>query len=289
MMDDTRLAELAFLQRIVTLTNNGHLDNFYANHEQWRSLGLAQQHFIEMVIHLLENGAIRYREERMQLLVARLRHEYSGVGDANFTRHEWDTPRRTLERSMLGTNVFTLAITYTGLRRIEDLRDQLKQDRILDPLGVLLDWRYFLPELRLALGRSDNVPVSVIALDLDGFKAVNDAHGHDAGDAVLRSYMQAVKDIVDTAGTAFRRGGDEVHVLLPGSDRDQSRKLADVILYGVRSMKVQFKGKDLPRVSSSIGVASSPPDSRSPDLDGIADQRQLAAKKAGKDRVVDQG
>ena len=288
-MDDIRLIELTFLQRIATLTNSGDPGNFYLNHEHWWSLGLAQRHLIEMVIYLVEDGAVLFQEDRMQLLVAKLRRDYNAVDDVKFARHEWDHPRRTLEQSMLGANTYTLAITYTGLRRIEELRDQLKADQILEPLGVLLDWRYLLPDLRFALGRSEREPVSVIALDLDDFKAVNDQHGHDAGDDVLRGYMQIVKEVIGTTGIAFRRGGDEVHAVLPRCDGEHAKRLADEILDHVRFMKIEFKGKVLPKVTSSIGIASTPPDPRTPDLDRLADQRQLMAKKAGKDRVVDQG
>lgn len=287
-MDDIRLKELAFLQRIASWTHNGQQKYFLVSDPEIRSIGLDQQYLIEMVILLLEDGSLIFREDHMQRLVARLRHEYVSTRESIVPSHEWENPRQTLRMKFLGSQAFTLAITYTGLRQIEELRERLKADRILDSLGVLLDWRYFHPELRITLGRDDVTAISVIALDLDNFKRINDEYGHDPGDEVLRGYMKVVKAAVGTFGTAFRRGGDEVRVLLPGFDSERGQKLAESIRLGVESMVVQFKETKLPGVTTSIGVATSPSDPRDAELDFIADQRQKSAKKAGKNRVVSQ-
>lgn len=283
-MDDIRLKELTFLQRVASWTNNGHL--FVINDPEVRSLGLDQRYLIEMIIYLLEDGSLSFREDYIQRLVARLRGEYTGGHDGHFHDHEWNNPRRTLEFRFIGSSAYTLAITYTGLRRIEELRERLKADRILDSLGVLLDWRYFHPELRITLGRDDVAAITVIALDLDNFQRINDEFGHDPGDEVLRGYMKVVKTEVGTFGTAFRRGGDEVRVLLPGFDRERGAKLAESIRLGVENMVTKFKETTLPGVTTSIGIATSPTDPRNAELDYIADQRQKSAKKAGKNRVI---
>lgn len=288
-MDDIKLKELNFLQLVAAWTKNGQPKYFVPNDPELESIKLDQRYLIEMVIFLLEDGSLCFRENHMQRLVGRLRHEYTGTRNGEINIHEWDYPRQALESKLQGNPAYNLLITYTGLRRIEELRESLKVNRILDPLGVLLDWRYFFPELRLTLSRADIEHISVIALDLDNFKAVNEGSGHSAGDEVLKGYMQVVKSKVGTFGTAFRRGGDEVRVILPGFDQKRCAIMAEAIRAGVEKMEVKFQDVPLPPVTTSIGVATSPTDPRDPELDEIADQRQRKAKAEGKNRVVGKG
>lgn len=288
-MDDIRIKELLFLQ---LLRNNspgvGRL--FNVNDPEIEALGINQRYVTEMVISLLEAGAIRVYEHYLHSLVSRLRGEFTGAAPREIESWEWENPREGLEYRLRGIgNLYHLVITYTGLRCIEELREALQSDRILDSLGILLDWRYFEPELRIALARGDSLPVSVIALDLDGFKRINDEFGHDPGDEVLRSYMRVVRDTTGTLGQAFRRGGDEVRVILPGFDHARGMAIAETIRTGIQTMIVEFEQRQLSTVTTSIGVACSPPDTRSLQLDRIADLRQKAAKDLGKNRVVGQG
>lgn len=240
--------------------------------------------FGDMVTTLFEEGFITSDSSQLQRLVWRLRGLAYGERLMDISEYEWNNPREALDRAFNGRN-YSVRLTYRGLRRIEELGELLKRDRILEPFGILLDVRYVEPDLRDQLARR-GMPVSVIRLDLDGFKSVNDGHGHAAGDEVLKAYLTAVRDTIGDDGTAYRAGGDEVAAVLAGLEHAGVLRVAE-LKTAIADMLVQHQGARLPRVTASIGVASTPPAQRTPDLEAIADDAQRRAKAEGKNRVVD--
>jgi diguanylate cyclase (GGDEF)-like protein len=181
-----------------------------------------------------------------------------------------------------------MRITYRGLRRIEELRELLKRDRILEREGILLDMRYFYSDLQDALQRSSDTVVSVLRLDMDDFKAVNNL-GHAAGDEVMRNYLQTVKDTLGSLGDSYRGVGDEVACVIVGQEEKRVFEIAEGIRGRIEQMECKYKGTALPRVTVSIGIATTPPAAREMGLDDLADSRQLLAKKNGKNRIVTTG
>jgi len=179
-----------------------------------------------------------------------------------------------------------LFLYYPGMQRIEELRDMLKRDRILEEFGVLLDMRYFTRDLDDALKRSSDIPVSVMRLDMDGFKKVNDQHGHAAGDVVMKSYLEAVRDSLGSFGNAYRGRGDEVAALIIGQEYNCVVETAEKIRASIGALRLKFNDANLSAVTASIGVATTPPAAREKGLETLADDRQTRAKKEGKDRVV---
>ena len=89
-----------------------------------------------------------------------------------------------------------------------------------------------------------------------------------------------------TFGKAYRGRGDEVQVLLPGVDAARAAEFAEKILKAVREARHEHEGAALPKVTASLGLASSPPDERGLSLEDKADERQFQAKREGKDRAV---
>jgi len=177
-------------------------------------------------------------------------------------------------------------ITYRGLCRLEALRELLKRDRILEPFGVLLDMRYFVRDFEAAFQRSPDVPVSVLRLDLDNFKKINDTFGHSAGDVVMKSYLTAVRDTLGSSGETYRARGDEVAAIIVGQKHTAAVAIAEKIRASVAAMTCKFKESDLPKVSTSIGIATTPPEQRDRELENLADERQMRAKTIGKNCVV---
>lgn len=152
--------------------------------------------YVDMVMTLLEELYIRLENDADQLLVSHLRGELTARARHGFRDDEWDNPRSTLQRFLVtGRSNHVLRITYRGLRRIEELREVLRRERILEDFGVLLSIRYLNADLEHAVQRSDRAPVSVICADMDGFKAVNDGFGHAAGDVVMKAYLESVSGI----------------------------------------------------------------------------------------------
>jgi diguanylate cyclase (GGDEF)-like protein len=146
--------------------------------------------------------------------------------------------------------------------------------------------RYFPKDFEEALHRPSDVPVSVLRLDMDSFKKINDDFGHPAGDVVMKSYLEAVRDCLGSVGTGYRGRGDEVVALIVGQDHKRATEIAEKIRVTVENLRCKFNDTILPTVTASIGVATTPPESRGKDMETIADDRQNRAKREGKNRVV---
>src|SRR5438105_890066 len=96
-------------------------------------------------------------------------------------------------------------------------------------------------------------PLSVVLADLDGFKEVNDEHGHAVGDAVLRVFAEVLRDTLRESDLAGRWGGEEFLLLLPGADKEGAAQLAERVRVGLAARRIP----NLPelRVTASFGVA----------------------------------
>jgi diguanylate cyclase (GGDEF)-like protein len=287
MKDDIRYSEFLFLcalerrdQKFEYLFINGP--------EQQGILGLHQLFYMQMVVALAEDGYIVFEQHDLQLLVGRLRGEIAlGFPRPSEIRDfEWGNPRDCLQNKLTGALAFRLQLSYRGLCRIEELRELLKRDRILEPFGVLLDMRYFPKDFEEALHRPADVPVSVLRLDMDGFKTINDTFGHPAGDIVMKSFLEVVRECLGSVGTGYRGRGDEVAVLIIGQDHKHAMDYAEKIRVSIENLQCKFNDVILPKVTASIGVATSPPESRGKDMETLADERQSRAKKNGKNQFV---
>jgi|GEM_PF-5534409 len=130
-------------------------------------------------------------------------------------------------------------------------------------------------------------PLSLIFLDADHFKRVNDRHGHPAGDAVLAGLADCLRHATRASDTLARIGGEEFAVILPRSDQERGRELAERIRERVAAMRVEHRQQVL-RITVSLGLATwSPGDPASPEeLVERADQALYQAKHAGRDRVA---
>ena len=151
-----------------------------------------------------------------------------------------------------------------------------------------------LPNRRYALQRlarewdgavRDDRPIACMMIDADGFKTVNDTHGHDAGDAVLRALAKQLQHAVRTDDIVCRLGGDEFLVICPGTPLAGARTLAESIRSDVAAMRVPA-GSGEWRGSVSVGVAArAAAMQRHEDLVKAADLGVYAAKRKGRNRV----
>ncbi|MGY1813950.1 putative bifunctional diguanylate cyclase/phosphodiesterase [Blastococcus sp. SYSU D00820] len=155
-----------------------------------------------------------------------------------------------------------------------------------DPLTGLPNRAHLLELIDRELARPGRGPVSVLFLDVDGFKEVNDSLGHEAGDAVLREVAARLTGCVRGSDTVGRLGGDEFVVLSPGCGADVAGTLADRCRE-VLARPVALAGRDL-RLGASVGLTTAPPGScaaRSTDLVRDADLAMYAAKADGRNRT----
>jgi len=162
-------------------------------------------------------------------------------------------------------------IARTHIRRAEAYRVLAYRD----PLTDLGNRRAFEDQLRTSLQRPDATGM-LLMIDVDEFKTVNDEHGHEAGDRLLRAAGQAISRSIRPGDLAARYGGDEFAVLLPGASMTAACEIGDRIRAAVSA--------DTARATVSVGVAALSPDPRGALL--TADTALYAAKAAGRDRVV---
>ena len=172
----------------------------------------------------------------------------------------------------------------TDLRRVIELQEELRHAAMHDPLTELPNRTLFLDrtehDLHLA-GRNGQWP-AVLYIDLDGFKPVNDTHGHQAGDLLLKVFSQRLHGAVRTADTAARLGGDEFAVLLHGPIDHEGVETALARIRAELDVPVDLGGGRSAKVGASIGVAFSGPDT---DIDGLirrADLAMYTAKRNGR-------
>jgi diguanylate cyclase (GGDEF)-like protein len=183
-----------------------------------------------------------------------------------------------------GTYVIVLGVAMAGLQRLRHIQQQLARLATHDPLTNLIIGRSFAARLSQELERNRRYPrpLALLYLDLDDFKVINDSHGHQTGDAVLRLVADAMRSSVRQADIVGRLGGDEFAVLMPETDAPLADAAAQRLATGLRTV---FKGT--PTVTASIGVVScSAPDANTDELLRRADQAMYEAKRTGKDRVV---
>lgn len=131
-------------------------------------------------------------------------------------------------------------------------------------------------------------PLSLLMLDVDHFKVVNDTHGHPSGDYVLKELAVILKQSVRQSDVVARIGGEEFGVVLPKADPAQAAALAERIRQSVYERKFIVFGEQI-HATISIGSASYPADveiTEAQMLVYFADQALLTAKEAGRDRVV---
>ena len=130
-------------------------------------------------------------------------------------------------------------------------------------------------------------PLALLMLDLDKFKSVNDAHGHQGGDAVLRCAAKVLLSFAKNGAMAFRYGGEELAVIIPGAELDTAAAIAEEIRKGMAAKPVSFEDKLIP-VTTSIGVAvanAGSPIKEAAQLLKAADFSVYAAKHGGRNCV----
>ena len=159
---------------------------------------------------------------------------------------------------------------------------------IIDSLTGLFTRRHF--DIRIddmfRLARRYGTPFSVILLDIDHFKQVNDSHGHRAGDCVLRETAELITSVVRDCDSAFRYGGEEFAVLLPETTREQAKQIAERLRKAVKSHTTQAEGASV-SITISSGVSEYGPDlAGHGELIALADKALYAAKSGGRDRTV---
>ena len=207
-----------------------------------------------------------------------------------------------VERSSAGTTS-TLTLTIVGLLFLAvlgrqylfvadraALADQLRQAvleqqrlAVTDGLTGLYNRRFLTAHMAAEDDAATAGPVSLLVIDLDHFKRINDTHGHPAGDAVLRESADRIAATCRASDVVARYGGEEFVVLCPDTGAAEARELAERIRRRIAEEPVPYGGTRIP-ASASIGIATRPRGDAGA-LMIAADQALYRAKAAGRDRV----
>ena len=166
---------------------------------------------------------------------------------------------------------------------LEALQEQFREQADRDWLTGLHNRRYLARQLD-GVAASDG-DFSLAVLDLDHFKQVNDAHGHEVGDQVLIRVAGLLLDVVRRSDVVARTGGEEFVLLMPASDADAAQHCCERALEAIRGFDWSSVAPDL-AVTASAGIARSGEAIGLDRVASLADRRLYDAKRLGRDRVV---
>ena len=191
----------------------------------------------------------------------------------------------TIEQQALEINTYATRLD-AAYKELESTNARLKETSFKDEVTGLYNRRFFSLRLEEELSRYRrfNHPVSVVLLDLDGFKAVNDEYGHTVGDETLREVAQILMKHSRGINVVSRYGGDEFAVLLVETSKAGARLYVDRI----REVVAKYPFSHGKVITASFGVASLPDDEAgtAEDLFRAADEALYTAKRAGKNQVA---
>lgn len=172
--------------------------------------------------------------------------------------------------------------------RLQRHQSSLEQLAIRDSLTGLYNRREFERLLSEELQRSQRYhhAVSLLLVDIDNFKDINDSHGHAAGDNALRVLAQVIRDMSRNGDIVARYGGEELTVILPETPSDDAVAMAERMRNAVAGQPIMLPHGDVIALTASIGVATFPHDATTEGkLVDIADQAMYLAKAAGRNCV----
>lgn len=177
----------------------------------------------------------------------------------------------------------------TNISERKELEKKLEYLAMTDPLTGLCNRRQFfnLAEREMARARRYKVKISLLMLDIDHFKSINDTYGHSVGDLVLQKFPQRCQKILRDIDVIGRLGGEEFGILLPETDIKEGWIVAERLLRELAESEVKTAEGQLIRFTASIGIATLPEEHC--DIDKLlahADQALYIAKRAGRNRVA---
>lgn len=193
------------------------------------------------------------------------------------------TQRKELENKLTEVNISL----QNQLNENEILRAKLLEQAIHDPLTGAFNRRYFSEALDQEAARSarENIPFSILILDVDHFKQFNDTYGHKCGDIVLQALANFLNENTRQGDIVCRYGGEEFVILMTDVASDAAYKRAELFRSNFENMIVEYEGKEL-KCTFSAGIASYPMHASSGEtLLILADQALYQSKANGRNRV----
>ncbi len=141
--------------------------------------------------------------------------------------------------------------------KIQDMMKELQLLASTDPMTKLYNRRYFISTSKkvISLAKREKYPVSIIMLDIDKFKNINDTYGHDVGDTVIISLAKELINSCRKSDVACRYGGEEFVILFPNTSQDGAKIVAENIRSSLENLSLDIQDKTI-HFTASIGVSS---------------------------------
>ncbi len=203
-----------------------------------------------------------------------------------------DYVTRPIDRNELNARVMT---QLRWKHKLDQLRSSFQASlemAVTDELTGLYNRRYLASHLSAMFDRAywTGRSLSVLVLDIDHFKVVNDTHGHDAGDAVIREFANRITGAVRGIDLACRYGGEEFLIAMPDTDINFAHIVAERLRQDVSTMRIPINGsKDGIQITVSIGIASTEADIENDNAQKLikrADEALYRAKSSGRNQVI---
>ena len=149
-------------------------------------------------------------------------------------------------------------VSFIDITERKKLQQALEEQAQTDPLTGLFNRRYFQETAarEVAQARRDRAPLSILELDLDHFKRINDRYGHAAGDKVLVAQADIIRQLVRENDIPCRIGGEEFVIIMPGTDAHEAAFAAERLRAKVMAADIQLDNQQVLRWTTSVGVAS---------------------------------
>lgn len=179
------------------------------------------------------------------------------------------------------------AVIDGKVKHIEELNEYLAEQAVTDGLTGLHNHRFFIERLGEEINKSQHSgrPLSLIMLDIDHFKQVNDHYGHQAGDRVLEILAETIRAHARVGDEAGRYGGEEFSLALTDNNREQAEVLAERLLQAIRELSIRLPDGEELHITVSMGIAQWDGKESIQQFIERADQALYRAKHNGRDRV----
>ncbi|GIZ11963.1 GGDEF domain-containing protein [Pseudomonas sp. NCCP-436] len=230
-------------------------------------------------LHPVQDVRLELGERASHSASYRLSHEGEYLGELIFRRQ-----KRFSEQELAQLESLLASLLYP-LRNALLYRSAL-QSALRDPLTnagnrIAMDQAL---QREVDLARRNLHPLSLLMVDIDHFKSINDSYGHAMGDEVLKAIAQTLKSQLRNIDMVFRYGGEEFLILLSGTSREGAALVGERLR--MAAMQMQDKHPELPEVSISLGCASLLPGESADSLLRRADMALYVAKREGRNRLT---
>ncbi|MCX8164707.1 MAG: GGDEF domain-containing protein [Aquificaceae bacterium] len=175
----------------------------------------------------------------------------------------------------------------TAFEELEKKQKELEQLAYYDPLTGLPNRRFFFDHANLILESSKRygTPLSLLVMDIDHFKRINDTYGHEAGDIMLKSFAEILRKSIRQSDMPARFGGEEFVLLMPNTNLQQGKVVAERIRVSFQNNFIIYDGNEINTTLSGGLVSFSPNVESIDELIKMADEALYKAKESGRNRI----